>query len=241
MRLFKKIFGNTTREKKTHPVEFTTPCRSEQELLERYGGIALEKQNAFFDIIADKEWNVDMNQGEISFGNQLYFPFQVLGTFAHASESWLWAWANTQSGFSETIIKESIELKNYGEAHGIDLLRNSGFDAQTNDLHLIGMIASGLFNSTAYYLADYGQGIMVVTIRSGALNTTGKDEPHRIASVFPQLISLFDMNHKNALANYLTVKGYTIFEEAYKLTGQKNQSKITATFDEQYRLTNLSV
>lgn len=36
---------------------------SMQELLERYSGVALEKQLAMTDSIANVEWNVDMSAG----------------------------------------------------------------------------------------------------------------------------------------------------------------------------------
>ena len=99
-----------------------------------------------------------MVKEEISFGPDLCFPIQVLGTFSYSSETWLWAWANSKSGLSEHIIEQSLLLKKYGEDNGIDLLLNNSFDFSKDELHLIGLIASGMFNTSAYYIADYGQG-----------------------------------------------------------------------------------
>ena len=168
------------------------------------------------------------------------FPIQVLGTFSHSSETWLWAWANSKSGLSDNITQQAQQLKKYGEENKIDLLRNSQFDATKNDLHLIGLIASGMFNSSGYYIADYGQGSMVVTIKSDRVDKIQKDNHLRILTVFPQLISQFDMNHYFALTNYLIYKGYSISKKGTNITATKNGNTITAEFDEQSRLTKLN-
>ncbi|MDR2271113.1 MAG: hypothetical protein LBF27_09445 [Sphingobacterium sp.] len=214
-------------------------CCTEQELIAKFGGIAFDKQCDFAEIIGNNNWNIDMVKEEISFGPDLCFPIQVLATFSYSSETWLWAWANSKSGLSEHIIEQSLLLKKYGEDNGIDLLHNNSFDFSKDELHLIGLIASGMFNTSAYYIADYGQGAMVVTIKSDFIDRQGKDDHHRILSVFPQLISQFEMNHKDALLNYLKVKGYHISGHDGQVFARKEGNSITAVFDEQSRLLEL--
>jgi hypothetical protein len=243
MGLFDKLFKKTdepTTPVESKPQQNLTPCKTLEELLERYGGIAFDKQLDFADVIGNNNWNVDMAKGQIEFGPDLSFPIQVLGTISHSSETWLWAWANTQSGLPENIIKQSLELKKYGEANEIDILRESSFDFGRDDLHLIGIIASGMFNSTAYYIADYGQGAMVVTLKSDKIDNAHADNHHRILTVFPQLISQFQMNHKSAFKNYLQAKGYSTNEQKNKLIGTKGANTITAEFDDTFRLTKLN-
>lgn len=216
------------------------PCKTEQELIERYGGIAMDKQLNFRDFIGNNNWNINIANEEISFGTDNNFPIQVLGTFSYSSQTWLWAWANIKSGLSETIIKEALQLKEYGEENAIDLLRNETFDFSEEDLHLIGIIASGIHNSSGYYICDYGQGAMVVTIKDGKVDKMHEvDNHHRILMVFPQLISQFEMNHNFALKNYLIAKGYTISDNEGNLSAIKDGETITAEFDELSRLTKL--
>lgn len=243
MGLFNKLFGQSEKieqTNETHPKKDMITCKTEQELLERFGGNAFDKQIDLGEVIGDNNWNVDMTNEEISFGANLVFPIQVLGTFSHSSETWLWAWANSKSGLSDNITQQAQQLKKYGEENKIDLLRNSQFDATKNDLHLIGLIASGMFNSSGYYIADYGQGSMVVTIKSHRVDKIQKDNHLRILTVFPQLISQFDMNHYFALKNYLIYKGYSISKKGTNITATKNGNTITAEFDEQSRLTKLN-
>ena len=243
MGLFNKLFGHSEKIEKTietHHQQDEIICKTEQELLERFGGNAFDKQIDLGEVIGNNNWNVDMTKEEISFGTNIVFPIQVLGTFSHSSETWLWAWANSKSGLSDNIIQQALQLKKYGEENEIDFLRNSQFDTIKNDLHLIGLIASGMFNSSGYYIADYGQGAMVLTIKSEKIDKIHKDDHLRILTVFPQLISQFEMNHYLALINYLTDKGYSISKSETKISAIKNGNTITAEFDEQSRLTKLN-
>ncbi|KUJ62431.1 hypothetical protein AR687_08225 [Flavobacteriaceae bacterium CRH] len=243
MGFFDKIFGQSNKTEQENAGEVqqkSTSLKSEQEILERFGGIVFDKQLDFGDIIGDNNWNINIEKGEISFGSDLVFPIQVLGTISYSSQTWLWAWANTKSGLPENVTKQALQLKKYGEDNEIDLLTNDTFDFSDEDLHLIGTIASGLHNSSAYYICDYGQGAMVVTIKSDKIDKLQKDNHFRILTVFPQLISQFDLNHNSALKNYLTDKGYNITENGTKLTATKNEDTLTAEFDNESRLTKLN-
>ncbi|WP_409416768.1 DUF6882 domain-containing protein [Flavobacterium sp. PS2] len=237
MGFFNKIFGQNNKiETQQDLIAFKT----DQELIERYGGIVFDKQLDFGDLIGNNNWNINIANGEISFGTDLVFPIQVLGTISHSSQTWLWAWANTKSGLTDKVIQQALELKKYGEDNKINILKNDTFDFSKEDLHLIGTIASGIHNSSAYYICDYGQGAMVVTIKSDLIDKNHKDNHFRIMTVFPQLISQFDMNHNLALTNYLTDKGYNISENGIKLTATKNGDTVTAEFDDQSRLIKLN-
>lgn len=243
MGFFDKIFGQNEKieqPKETAHLPSVPTCKTEQDLIEQFGGYAFDKQIALGEIIGDKDWNVDMGKGEISFGADLVFPIQVLGTFSHSSQTWLWAWANTSSGLPENILKQAKQLKKYGVENDIDLLSINRFDATNADLHLIGSVASGMFNTSGYYIADYGEGAMLVTLQIEQIANIPKDDHHRILKVFPQLISQFEMNHNLGLTNYLTAKGYHISENGAKLVASKNGQTITAEFDELSRLTKLN-
>ncbi|MEA9412676.1 DUF6882 domain-containing protein [Flavobacterium sp. PL02] len=237
MGFFNKIFGKNN---KTETQQDLTAFKTDQELIERYGGIVFDKQLDFGDLIGNNNWNINIANGEISFGTNLVFPIQVLGTISHSSQTWLWAWANTKSGLTDKVIQQALELKKYGEDNEINILKNDTFDFSKEDLHLIGTIASGIHNSSAYYICDYGQGAMIITIKSDQIDKNRKDNHFRIMTVFPQLISQFDMNHNLALTNYLTDKGYNISENGIKLTATKNGDTVTAEFDDQSRLIKLN-
>lgn len=242
MGFFNKLFGNTEKEttnKTMLSAQLSLPCKTEEELLEKFAGIALEKQFDFAELIGNNNWNADMIAGTISFGENLIFPIQEMGTFSHSSKTWLWAWANTQVEVAETLLQQALQLKKYGEDNDIPLLKNDRFDFSAHELHLLGMIAVGMFDADAYYIADYGQGAMLVTITDEKIKQARNDTSLRIPIVFPQLISQFELNHKNALKSYLLAKGFEVTETSTTLQGSKDGKMIRGEFDEQSRLINL--
>jgi hypothetical protein len=81
---------------------------------------------------------------------------------------------------------------------------------------------------------------MVVTMQHNIIDAARKDTHYRIPIVFPQLVSGFDMSHKNAFASYLKAKNYIITEAGNIIKGTKDNNVIEGSFDELGRLTNLT-
>lgn len=243
MGIFNNLFKKN--EEKTQAIikqeNISKHFTSENDFLEKFGASALEKQRNLYDVTGGLSWNVDMDKEEITFGDHLTFPMQVLGSFSHSSETWLWIWENKAGGYAESVMKQALLLKQYGEENNIDLLTVGKFDAVENDLHLIGMIAVEMFNGSGYYLGNYGQGTMVVTIKSDIIDKVESEELARISTVFPELISTFEIqNHKNAFTNYLTQKGYQLTLNGNEIKAEKNENVINAVFNENNLLTKLN-
>src|SRR6478609_302108 len=111
MSFFKKLFGQKEASE-TNKQTNLPPVGSVQELIEKYGGIVLEKQRVFEETIGDRSWSFEMASGQITFGDDLHFPVQILGTYS--AGSWLAAWANDKSGIPATLLQHSLLLKKYG-------------------------------------------------------------------------------------------------------------------------------
>ncbi|MBO2011203.1 DUF6882 domain-containing protein [Hymenobacter negativus] len=213
--------------------------RTEQKLLERYAALAYDRQTNLYEVIGDKDWNADMDAGTISFGPGLVFPLQALGTFSHVSETWRWAWVKAESDWPVQLLSQAEQLRAYGEQHGIELLTTDEFDATTQDLHAIGAIASGMFGASGYYLADYGQGTLVLTIKSEQVDQVPKNDFARIPSTFSQVISVFELRHRPAFIHYLTQKGYAVTKTSDSVSAAVDSGILTATFDHLDRLASL--
>jgi hypothetical protein len=96
-----------------------------------------------------------------------------------------------------------------------------------------------MFGASAYYLANYGQGTMVVTVKSELIDRVAKNDFARVSSIFPQVISTFEINHRTAFMYYLTQKGYALTETATTVSAMAGADTLTATFDHLGRLANL--
>ena len=209
------------------------------ELLDQNAALSLEKQFIFGDIIESKPWQLDMSLGTISF-EELTFPIQIIGSLSFNNNSWMWGWANTQSGIPENLLTQSNQLKNIGTDKNIVELTDAHFQVAEGFEHKIGMIACGLFNSKSYYCANYGQGTLVVTIDSDLIPEIDTNKAEKILTHFPQVISSIDVNHKDAFINYLIDKEFQIAITPNTVQAMKNESTITADFDALGRLTSLN-
>lgn len=244
MSFLKKLFGQ---KKEVDPAEAgpvpsqpVAPSPTLQELFEQFAGSSFEKQFTFAEVIGNNNWSVDMIQGLIKFGDALVFPLQVLGTFSHASQTWLWGWANTESGIPEGLLLQANMLKQLGETHAIPELRDSQFEAQSTDLHTLGCVASGMFNNSAYYLADYRGGVLLAAVPDVGIEVDQSMDHHRVLVVFPQLITHFELNHRRALQHYLEAKGYAVTQTENGITATREDRNITADFDEHGLLMSLN-
>jgi hypothetical protein len=241
--IFGKLFGNKDADKAAVNTVSAIPNApdnaTEQDLIERYAGIVFDKQADLYETIGDNAWDADLVIGEITFGDGKNYPVQTLGTYSHSSNSWLWAWANNKADWPDSVQTQARQLKAYGEANHIDILSNGSFGTTMADVHLIGLIASGLFAASAYYIADYGQGAMLFTITTNKL-MPAKNEHARVITVIPQMILAYEMNHKLAITHYLNAKNYVISHDKNTITGTKNGNSVMLEFDELNRFTKLN-
>lgn len=74
----------------------------------------------------------------------------------------------------------------------------------------LGIVSAGFCKANAYYLVNYGQGIVVLTISDERIKAKQKDEAAAVLTHFPNVISYFEMNHKNAFTSYLAEKKFSM-------------------------------
>lgn len=220
----------------------TSPCQTEQELIERYGAIALEKQVAFYQIIGNKPWHINIEGSHIVFGGNLVCPIQVIGSYLPERQAWLYAWANPESAFPEAVLAHAKQLKEYGERYNNDFLRYHGFQATEADLHKIGLIASGMFQATGYFIATLSDNTaLLLTLYNAYVPNRTKEDLGAIPDIFPAICNLYPMNQRNAFIQYLTAKAIDVTEEDDLVKGTKNDFVFTAKFDPSGRMTDLSI
>lgn len=209
-------------------------------LLEEHAGAAFERQYSLSEVVGSNNWQIDMGTGLISFGDNLNFPMQILGSYAFDSGTWLWAWANEASNIPNELLTEANALKQLGEEYNIEFLTMPEYKMEATDVHSLGIIASGKFGSSAYYAGNYGSGILLVTVKSPQIDNIEYNEQARILTVIPELVSIFTVNHKRTIENYLLAKGYIITEKENCISANKGNNTITTEFDEKGRLAKIN-
>lgn len=217
------------------------PCENEETLFARYAALALEKQMDFGDAVGTpQQYRLDMIQGVVAFDEKFFFPIQMLGMYEHDVQQWVWAWANDALELPEATLQDGIALKQYGEEYDHQLLSVGRFDLTEGQMHLIGVIASGLTDANAYYLGRFEGVTMVFTMKSDLIAKASQDNPERMLNVFQHIIDTWDMDYHNAFYCYLLAKGYEVEEQGNNLVGKRNGVVLVGKFDEEYRLVELT-
>lgn len=245
MSIFKKLFGKQEEQPKSAEnnsedvLQPKADWHSFDELLEQNAGLSFEKQMIFGEVIDNQAWQFDMNSGRISFGSELRFNVQIIGSLSFSDQSWMWGWANIQSGMPENLLQHANQLKAIGEEKNITEFTEGHFTVDEGFEHQMGMAACGYFQSKSYYCANYGQGTLVVLIDDDRIPTVDLNRLEKVLTTFPQLISAVALNHRNAFENYLIDRGFSLTRSDQNVEGLKNNRTVTGEFDELGRLTSL--
>jgi hypothetical protein len=210
-------------------------------LFSLYAASTIDKQRALMAFIGDKHrWDFSMKEGSITFNGKHTFPVQIIGTESTASMTWLWAWANAESGIPKALVTAATKLKAFGGEHHIDELHAPELKLGEVNGSLLAMIATGLMRGDAYYRGTYDGGALYVVIDAPVLRTNVDHSPQRIVSVYTQAISTFPVDHRKAWKAYLEYKGCQIAEEPDSITGVvPNGQSVRASFDAKGRAANV--
>lgn len=208
-----------------------------KDILERHAGAVMDRQHVLAEKLGNHDWAADTESGMIFFsGSNLESPFEIVGSLANATGQWLWGWAN--ASLPGDLVEISGKLHDIGQAEGMDFFTQERFKPGKEDLHAMGIAACGLGGAQGYYIAEYGEGTLLVALTGENIMRGWQPDHTRIFSVFPRVIQLFDMDHGAALRHYLTSLGYRLREED-DLWADKDGKTVRAAFDRQGRLVSL--
>jgi hypothetical protein len=127
-----------------------------QAHVDRHAILAFEKQLHAYDVVGDRGWEVDLENGTIEFDDDLTMTVALLGTTD--DHTWLWGWADEEE-FPEAVVAAGRALGAYGREHDLPALYAP--ETQLDDdvtLDRIGVIASGVLDLQATYHAPLDGG-----------------------------------------------------------------------------------
>ncbi|OQD59029.1 hypothetical protein MBBAR_6c01390 [Methanobrevibacter arboriphilus JCM 13429 = DSM 1125] len=208
-----------------------------QTIFTKYGAIALDKQECFGEIIGDTIGNLNIDDGVISFGDDLEFPVQIIGTLSNENNKWHWAWDNEEVNFTENLIKESFDVKKIGEKYSIGQFITDVFDADLLESHLIAMTVSGIMDDDAYYAVDLGEITIFVTIKSDKIQKDNSIE--RFINVYNKFQKEFDVKPRLAFEGYTKLRGYKYKERDEFSVAKIDESRVIVGFSERGNVTHI--
>lgn len=208
-------------------------------LFSQHVGVGFAKQLAFADLLGERGWEVDLIEGQVTFGDDLMFPIQLLGSESEGDESWLWAWANEASNLPSALLKSCRELKELGNKLEVSELTERSYSTSIADGHSIAMVASGLDSTSCYYRGPYKGGALYFLVRGLPQEVISPVSPEKAITTISQVISTFDVDHRQMTKSFLSSQGYNVMEGESLISADCERGNISVEFDSEGRLSNI--
>jgi hypothetical protein len=212
------------------------------EYLEQFALTSLEKQDKLALLLGDYTYVLDLDAGKIRFNDSLEFSFQVLGTESDNTLIWLWAWADEQTDeVPLDLLKASRELRDWGFREEIPEFIRPSVDLDKADGHVLSMVASGICRASCYHRDVYEGGSAFLLLYDKLIDAQPFFDLPRLSRRFLDLISRYEINHRNALLSYLRIRGLSVAEKGSTITAELDTGeRLSAEFDHTGRLTHLN-
>lgn len=209
------------------------------QLFATVAGSAMARQLQFADYLGERRWSVNLNEGQVRFGDDLAFPMQLIGTESQHDDTWLWAWANP-SAIPIPLIEAAEQLRQYGEQHHLPELAERSCSLSVADGHRLSMVASGLVRKTCYYRGPYEGGALFFLVLGLPVELFARVAVERACTVLGQLISEFEVDHRLLAESFLQDQGFALSAVGHTLHAVRDDgSKLDLTFDELSRITEI--
>ena len=206
------------------------------ELLSDHGLAAFERQAAFTDRVGDRDWQLDQERGILTFGDDLSFPAQVLGSEADRSRTWLWAWAN--ESVEPMLTERAAAAREIGQQRGITVLSDPQVDLdRVGEAYLLVMATAGLLEASAYYPCPYPGGAAYVLLELPRQASFDRAPAERAARTVARAVEQVPiLVSRRSIERYLHLIGAaaTFDPDAIRV-----DEIVTFRFDEYGRLTDL--
>ena len=209
------------------------------ELLAEHIGLAFARQLAFADCLGQRDWNVNITEGVVRFGEDLKFPIQLLGSEAYDSDTWLWAWANKASNLPDELLVSVARVRSVGEQRGIRELSEPRFGLDVASGHALALAASGIVGECCYYRGPYDGGALFFLVGQPPDAVLQPARSERVVTVITEIISQFDVEHRKMAETFLRTQGFDIDRQPAHTLASRDCDTITLDFDARGRLSGI--
>ncbi len=214
-----------------------------RSLVDAHAVRAMEQQLHFADVVEEHAFGADLDAGTISFGDELSYRCELIGTESPESGTWMWAWANP-AGFGEHITASTRALRAHGEEQDIAALTRGEvpLDDEVSG-HQMAAVAVGYAQSPAYYAAPMGGDARAYLLVDGAGLELPAPEVARLVSTLTLLLDDGGVHDwPEALERYAGRRGLIVAREdgAIRLEGHELNGHVRVALDELGRVAEIS-
>lgn len=190
----------------------TTPIEFDKSdflsLLSLSAGSAVLRQNRMGSlVIGENGWNVDLKNRRIRFGEH-EFDCGIIGSESYYSNTWLWGWANTESGLPELSFAPARRAKrNLPDCEEITSAKFSLDELHSG--HNLAMVTVGSAEkNVCYYRCPYEGGAVFVQIDGLPDEIFAPAPLFDIANRIVEIIGSLYCDHRLLCAGMLHQNGY---------------------------------
>jgi len=210
------------------------------DLFAHHVATGMARQLALADLLGDRGWQLDLNAGMVTFGNDLRYPVQLLGTESHGDGTWLWAWANTGSNLDPALLQLAGWLREHGRIEGVRELTEPSLRLDRVDGHRLALVASGL-TGRPYYRGSYNGGAIFFHLENLPSRVQGAVPPEKVFTVLGQVLQAFAVDHRTVVVSFLRQQGWRVDDSPTSVLGRHpDGSQIRVTFDHLGRISDLT-
>ncbi|MBO3741827.1 DUF6882 domain-containing protein [Actinoplanes flavus] len=210
------------------------------DLFAQHVATGMARQLALADLLGERGWQLDLNAGMVTFGNDLRYPIQLLGTESHTDGTWLWAWANQSAGVSPHLLELAGWLREHGRIHNVREFTEPALRLDRTDGHRIALVASGL-TGRSYYRGAYQGGAIFFHLENLPSRVRGAVPPERTFTVLGQVLQAFAVDHRTVVVSFLQQQGWRVDDTPGGVVGRHpDNSTVRVTFDHLGRVSDLT-
>lgn len=206
-------------------------------ILSKYGALALDKQENLSELIGETVGDLDIEKGEISFGD-ITFPVQILGFSMQDAKQWSWAWDNEEI-FGKDLVVSADKIKEIGEEFDIKEFTSPVLNADFDDCHTLAMTSTAILGMDAYYaVSEEGLDIFVL-IKSDLIEENNSVVKFR--NTFYTFQKNFNIYPRIAFEAYTKLKGYGFKPHDDFALAKIGEARVMAGFTERGNVTRILI
>lgn len=210
-----------------------------QQEFDKYCTSAFVRQHQFREYLNKRDWGINLQSGTVTYGNDLNFQIQLLGT--ESGNTWRWAWANYESSIPDSLLKHVNHVKEYGEKLGIPELITPQLIVTEDEGHRIAIVCSGLLNGLPYYRGQYDNGAVYFVVLNPPSHIFTVDTPFKLIGTILQIFQSFVVsNHQLVCRSFLGDRQFVIVDMPRGFVAKKHHIEIYVYFGETGQLENIS-
>lgn len=188
------------------------------DLLNQFAIIATERQYRLAERVGERPWSLSLETGKLSFGDDLSWAIQVVGTESYAKATWLWAWGNNVSSIPDGLLEAAKKVRDFGARKTVRELEDRTFGLDVANGYVLASVASGLLEAQAYYRAPFEDGAVYVLITDPSFPAERNPSTGTMVQAVRKAMQTFELDAPSALASYAQQRGGRLDRDGTRAT-----------------------